>query len=167
MGCGVGHRQGSHLALLWLRCRLVATAPVRPLAWEPPYAADVALEKTKKKKKEIFVFVFSIIAGSQHSVNVLLYSQVTQSHIHIYVLFLTLSSILLHHERLDIVPSAVQQDLIACPFQRQELASINPRFPVHPTPSPSPLATTHLLEINHFFFCYFLGHSCGMWRFPG
>ena len=28
----------------------MATAPIRPLAWEPPYAADAALEKTKKQK---------------------------------------------------------------------------------------------------------------------
>ena len=26
-----------------------ATTPIRPLAWEPPYAADAALEKDKKK----------------------------------------------------------------------------------------------------------------------
>ena len=37
--------------LLWLWCRLAATAPIRPLAWEPPYAAGAAL-KTKEKKKE-------------------------------------------------------------------------------------------------------------------
>jgi len=29
----------------------VATAPIRPLAWESPYAVGVALEKKKKKKK--------------------------------------------------------------------------------------------------------------------
>ena len=40
------------LALLWLWCRLVAVALIRPLAWEPPYAMGVALETTKKKKKE-------------------------------------------------------------------------------------------------------------------
>ena len=39
----------------------------------------------------------------------LLYSKVTQSYIH----FLTLSSIMFHHKWLDIVPCAVQQDLIA------------------------------------------------------
>ena len=32
-------------ALLWLWRRLVATAPVRHLAWEPPYAAGVGLKK--------------------------------------------------------------------------------------------------------------------------
>ena len=31
--------RGSDPALLWLWCRPEATAPMRPLAWEPPYAA--------------------------------------------------------------------------------------------------------------------------------
>jgi len=51
MSCGVGHRHGSDPALLWLWHRLAATTPIRPLAWEPPYAAGAALEKAKKKKK--------------------------------------------------------------------------------------------------------------------
>ena len=33
-------------------CRLAATAPIGPLAWEPPYGAGVALFRTKDKKKE-------------------------------------------------------------------------------------------------------------------
>ena len=61
-------------------------------------------------------------AGLQCSVNFLLHSKVTQSHIHVYILFSHI--IMLHHKRLDIVPSAVQQDLIAYPFQRQQFASI-------------------------------------------
>ena len=52
MSCGVGHRHGLDLALLWLWRRLAATAMIRPLAWEPLYAVVVAIEKTKKKKKE-------------------------------------------------------------------------------------------------------------------
>ena len=36
LSCGVGHRHGSDLALLWLWCRLEAAALIRPLAWEPP-----------------------------------------------------------------------------------------------------------------------------------
>ena len=31
---------------------LAATAQIRPLAWEPPYAAGAALEKAKRQKKE-------------------------------------------------------------------------------------------------------------------
>ena len=41
--------------MLWLWLRPAATAPIRPLAWEPPYATGVAQEiakKTKKKKKK-------------------------------------------------------------------------------------------------------------------
>ena len=34
---------------LW--CRLAATAPIRPLAWELPYATGVAQEKAKRKKE--------------------------------------------------------------------------------------------------------------------
>ena len=50
MSCGVGHRHGLDLALLWLWCRAVAVALIRPLAWEPPYATGAALKKKKKKK---------------------------------------------------------------------------------------------------------------------
>jgi len=39
-------------ALLWLWCRPVATAPILPLAWEPPYAAKAALEMAKRQKKK-------------------------------------------------------------------------------------------------------------------
>ena len=44
MSCGVGHRYGSDLALLWLWHRPAAVALIKPLVWEPPYAADVALK---------------------------------------------------------------------------------------------------------------------------
>ena len=45
MSCGVGRRHGSELALLWLWCRPTDTAPIQPLAWEPPYAVGVALKR--------------------------------------------------------------------------------------------------------------------------
>ena len=61
MSCGVGRRRGLDPVLLWLWHRLVATAPIRPLAWEPPhweppyweppYAAGAALEKVKRQKQ--------------------------------------------------------------------------------------------------------------------
>ena len=38
--------------LLWLWCRPTTTAAVGPLAWEPPYAAGVALKNKKTKKEE-------------------------------------------------------------------------------------------------------------------
>ena len=51
MSCGAGHRHDSEPMLLW--CRAAETALIRPLAWEPPYGAGAALEKTQKKKMEI------------------------------------------------------------------------------------------------------------------
>jgi len=47
MSCGVGRRRGSDLALLWLCCRLAATALIQPLAWELPFARGVALKINK------------------------------------------------------------------------------------------------------------------------
>ena len=52
MSCGVGRRCDSALVLLWLWCRLAAVAPIRPLAWEPPYAERVALKRQKTKDKK-------------------------------------------------------------------------------------------------------------------
>ena len=50
MSCGGGCRRGSDPMLLWLWHRPEAATPIRPLAWEPPYAAGVALEKARKNK---------------------------------------------------------------------------------------------------------------------
>jgi len=51
VSCGVGCRFSSDPTLQWLWRRQVATAPIRPLALEPPYATGAALENAKKKKK--------------------------------------------------------------------------------------------------------------------
>jgi len=40
--CGVGHRCDLDPELLWLWP--AATAPIGPLAWEPPYAVGMALK---------------------------------------------------------------------------------------------------------------------------
>ena len=40
------------LVLLWLWYRLASAAPIRPLVWEPPYAAGVALKRRKKLKSQ-------------------------------------------------------------------------------------------------------------------
>ena len=59
MSCDIGCRCGSDLTLLWLWCRPVDTAPIQPLAWEPPYAEGLALKsktkKTKTKEKAIYM----------------------------------------------------------------------------------------------------------------
>ena len=61
MSCGVGHRLGLDPVLLWLWRRPAATAPIRPLTWEPPHAAGAAQEKAKRRKKKVFQ------EGSSHS----------------------------------------------------------------------------------------------------
>ena len=58
MSCGVGSRHGLDLALLWLCCRPAAVAPIRPLAWEHPYAL-IAVLKRKKKKKSVHIPMFT------------------------------------------------------------------------------------------------------------
>ena len=52
MSCRVGHRQGLDLVLLWLWNRPAATTPIRPLAWEPPYALGAAL-KNKQNLSQV------------------------------------------------------------------------------------------------------------------
>ena len=65
VSCGVGHRRGLDPALLWLWCRPATIALIRPLAWEPPYAAGAALEDAKRQKKggesslKKYLFVFA------------------------------------------------------------------------------------------------------------
>ena len=51
MSCGLGHRQGSDLALWWLWCRPAAVVGLDSLAWEPLYVAGAALKKKKRKEK--------------------------------------------------------------------------------------------------------------------
>ena len=57
--CGIGHRRGSDLTLLW--CRLAALAPIQLLAWEPPCAAGVALKsKNKQTDKQKWLYRFTL-----------------------------------------------------------------------------------------------------------
>ena len=53
MSCGIGDRRGSDGMLLWLWHRLAATAPIQPLACEPPYAAGAVLKRQKKERNNI------------------------------------------------------------------------------------------------------------------
>ena len=58
MNCGVGCRRSSDPKLLWLWRRPPFVAPIRPLAWEPPYAIGAPLKRKKKKKKIHYVCDF-------------------------------------------------------------------------------------------------------------
>ena len=48
----VGRRHSSDPMLLWLWHGPAAVAPVRPLAWELPYAVGAALKSKKKNKNK-------------------------------------------------------------------------------------------------------------------
>ena len=59
MSCGVGCRSSSDLVLLWLWYRLVATVPIRSLAWEPPSATSAAHNNNNRKDWPVTLLVFS------------------------------------------------------------------------------------------------------------
>ena len=63
MSSGVGHRRSLDQALLCLWCRLAAIAPIRPLAWEPTYAASAALKRKRKKKSYQVVLILHQLLG--------------------------------------------------------------------------------------------------------
>ena len=52
MSCGVGHRRGSDLVLLWLWCRPVATAPIQLTSLETSICHECSPKKTKRPKKK-------------------------------------------------------------------------------------------------------------------
>ena len=60
MSCGVGHRCGSDLSLLWLLYRLAVAALIQPPAWELPHPAGAALKRKRKKKKLAFLLTHTV-----------------------------------------------------------------------------------------------------------
>ena len=86
MSCGVGLRHSSDLALLWLWRRPAATAPIQPLAWEPPYTVGVALKRQETKKNDLLYrtgsyIQYLIMCNEKESEkkNRLLYIYITES----------------------------------------------------------------------------------------
>ena len=52
---------------LWLWCRAAATAPIPPLAQEPPCAVGAALKRQKTKKKKIIdIYIYKVIKNINH-----------------------------------------------------------------------------------------------------
>ena len=49
VSCTVSRLRGSDPVWLWLW--LAVVAPIRPLAWEPPYAVGMTLKRQKDQKK--------------------------------------------------------------------------------------------------------------------
>ena len=63
MSYGVGHRRSLDPALLGLWSRKAATAPIGPLAWEPPYAVGAALKRQKKISSHLSCFFKKLKEG--------------------------------------------------------------------------------------------------------
>ena len=56
---------------------------------------------------------------------------------YVHVFFPTISSILFQNKRLDILPCAIEQDLITSLFQVKEFASVPVKIPVLPSHLPT------------------------------
>ena len=54
------------MVLQWLWRRPASTAPIRPLAWECPYAMGAALKRQKDKKKNLNYFLKKLYLGNSH-----------------------------------------------------------------------------------------------------
>ena len=81
----------------------------------------------------IYLFIFIVISPTHFFP---LYNMGTQLHIYLYILFSPI--VMLLCKSLDLVLSAIQQDLIVHPFQMQYFASVNPKLKSIPLPSPPP-----------------------------
>ena len=56
-----------YVADVALQCRPAATAPIGPLAWEPPYATGAALKRQPPQKKRGMWFIeVYFYTGSSH-----------------------------------------------------------------------------------------------------
>ena len=99
---------------------------------------------------------FSISAVHQNDPVFLIY---IYTHIYIYIDTHSFSHIILQHVPSQvtryIVPYTIQQDIIVYPLQKPQFASTNPKLPVHPTLSLSPLATTSLYSKSMSFFPFY------------
>ena len=84
MSCGVGQRPGSDLALQWLWHRPAAIALSEPLAWEPPYAAGMALKSKKQTKKETPIYHLSYVITNQEFLTGIYYVQLKFFFLSIY-----------------------------------------------------------------------------------
>ena len=60
MSCGVGHRRSSDPVLPWLWCRPTAEGPIRPLAWEPPYAVGDVTYGSSQARHQIITAAASL-----------------------------------------------------------------------------------------------------------
>ena len=79
--------------------------------------------------------------------------QRTQSHIHIYIHFLALSSIMLHHKWVDIVPSDIYRISLLIHSKCNSLHLLTPDFQSIPSLSLPPSSASLFSKSTSLFFC--------------
>ena len=95
----------------------------------------------------IMIFIFWTIAGLQCSINSPLFSKLTQSHTYIYILFSHISCSIINDQiQFPVLYNRISL-LIHSKGNSLHLIIIL-KFPIHPTPFPSPLATTSLFSMS-------------------
>ena len=106
MSCGVGHRPGSDLGLLWLWHRPTAVAWIWPLAWELPHAAGAAL---KKRAKNCFKIIKTI-----KFINIQIVKKLYNKKWELLFTFLTLKYLsFIYHLSVSIIPIYFYQSVIS------------------------------------------------------
>ena len=92
------------------------------------------LENELTHLKNSFIYLFILKYSSFTMLcQFLVYSKVIQ--LYIYTFFFIFFSIMVYYRTLNIVPCAIQQDLVVYPFYIYQFASANSKFPIHPSPT--------------------------------
>ena len=155
MSCGVGHRCNLDPMLMWLWCRLEATAPIGPLAWEPPYAAGTALKR--QRGKIVIIINKNNFKNFHHSWCIVLNFTVTarwSSHTCMDVFFFS-------HVILPLIPEKVARLSSLCYTTGSHcLTTPNARVCIYYPQNPSPYHNLHLHSGNWMCvfqsMCFFL-----------
>ena len=155
LSCGIGCRLGLNLALLWPWHRPAATAPMRPLTWEPPYAAGTGPKRTKGEKKKMslsLIFLWELL-GSKHWIS-------------FYLLLLNvigvLESVLVFN--CFIIFQSLSFHVLSLLFSLLLLNS-NKHMLDFGTVFLSSLILSFVFSILLFFFLQ--DQTCSIWKFPG
>ena len=127
---------------------------------EKSWFEKIHVSQYLKQHYFLMIFIFSVILDVQYSDDFYCTAK-WPSHI-------SFSHITLHH-----VPSKGTRYSSLCytagshclSLQMQQFGSINPRFQVHPTPSPSPLSTTSLFSKSMSFFSV-ESFLCAIYQIP-
>ena len=133
----------------WLVCQIQKDTSHFQSTLNSAFIQSFLLPRKNDTFTSSFLIYFLLLFPPTHFFSPL-YSMGNQLHIHVYIIFSPI--VMLPCKYLDRVLNATQQDLIVIPFQDQQFASINPKLPILPTPSPSPWAIGSLFSKSMIFF---------------